>query len=157
MLNDKKYNAVFLDIDGVINNENTLEDCDAPIRIDGLLFEKLAEFVKANDLVIILISDWKDFWQKEGEKQNRVSAFLNYAFSCEGLAIEDKIDGYDLQRGKYINKYLKEHKNLDKFVIFDDIESDYKEENLLDNLVYINRKYGLTDEDEEMAYRILNK
>lgn len=155
ILRDKKYNAVFLDIDGVINNENTPNNMDAQVRIDSSLLEKFAEFAKWNDLAIILVSDWKDYWEKDKSKQSKIGEYLDYRFSCEELKIADKIKGSSFIRGKNIKNYLLEHKDLDKFVILDDIEFDYEDEGLSKNFIQTDSKKGLTAEDIEKASKIL--
>ncbi len=151
------HNAIFLDIDGVINNINTQDSYNPYIKIDSKLVQKLYDIVILTNSKIYLISNWKDFWQKENkDDQHEIANYIDYRLSCEGLSIEDKVEGHDLTRGFNIKKFLLSHK-IKNFVILDDMPFDYKKEGLSKNFIKTSIEYGLTDEDVAKAVSILNK
>lgn len=152
----KKYNAIFLDVDGVINNEHTKTNMHPYLRIDNKLVQKLAQIVYRSNSAIYLISDWKDYWEKtDKKKQDECADFLDYMLSCERIKIADKVAGSSFERGKNIKEFLQKH-DIDNFAILDDIEFDYIDEGLSKNYIQIDSKKGLTDEDVEKALEILN-
>ena len=151
------YNAIFLDIDGVINNINTDRSNNPYICIDSLLVQKLADIVMATNAKIFMISNWKGYWQKENkEEQHEIANYIDYKLSCESLEIEDKVEGPDLTRGANIKAFLAEH-NIKNFVILDDMSFDYKKEGLSKNFIQTTMEYGLTDTDVSKAIKILSK
>ena len=151
------YNAIFLDIDGVINNVNTKSSDNPYLSIDSGLVQKLAEIVMATNAKIFLISNWKGFWEKEDKEfQHEIANYIDYKLSCESLAIEDKVEGNDLTRGYNIKQFLLSH-DIKNFVILDDLTFDYKKSGLTKNFIQTTMQYGLTDEDVVRAITILNK
>lgn len=151
------YNAIFLDIDGVINNVNTKSSDNPYLSIDSGLVQKLAEIVESTNAKIFLISNWKSFWEKDDKEfQHEIANYIDYKLSCESLEIEDKVEGEDLTRGANIKHFLLTH-DIKNFVILDDLAFDYKKIGFSKNFVQTTMQYGLTDEDVIKAIRILNK
>ncbi len=150
-------NAIFLDIDGVINNINTQDSYNPYIRIDSSLVQRLAEIVAATDAKIYLISEWKEYWQKDDKyEQHEIANYIDYRFSCEGLVIEDKVEGLKTTRGSNIKNFLLSHE-IKNFVILDDMPFDYKKEGLSKNFIKTNAEYGITEDDMAKAIKILTK
>jgi hypothetical protein len=153
----KVLNAIFLDIDGVINNINTVDYGNPYIKIDSGLVQKLSDIVMLTNSKIFLISDWKEYWQKDNkEEQHEIANYIDYRLSCESLTIEDKVDGQKLTRGSNIKNFLLSQE-INNFVILDDMPFDYKKEGLAKNFVHTNSEHGLTDEDVARAIKILTK
>ncbi len=151
------YKAIFLDIDGVINNINTDRSNNPYICIDSVLVQRLADIVLSTNAKIFMISNWKGYWQKENkEEQHEIAKYIDYKLSCEGLEIEDKVEGPDLTRGANIKDFVLAH-NIKNFVILDDMTFDYKKERLSKNLIKTTMEFGLTDDDVSKAIKILNK
>ena len=150
-------NAIFLDIDGVINNINTQDSYNPYIRIDSILVQRLAEIVTSANAKIYLISDWKEYWQKDNKyEQHEIANYIDYRLSCEGLVIEDKINGLNTTRGTNIKNFLLSHE-IKNFVILDDMPFDYKKEGLSKNFIKTNAEYGITEDDMAKAIKILTK
>ena len=59
--------VVFLDIDGVLNSSKTIDrNFDYP-ELDPRNLKVLKDIVELSHAVLVLISSWKDDWNKEGE------------------------------------------------------------------------------------------
>ena len=54
--------VVFLDIDGVLNEEKSRSHCCGYKGIDDKKVENLAKIIKTTNAAIVLISTWKDDW-----------------------------------------------------------------------------------------------
>jgi len=151
------HNAIFLDIDGVINNTNTDRSGNPYLSIDSSLFMKLSEIVTMTNSKIYLISDWKNFWERDNkDEQHEIANYIDYKLSCESLVIEDKVDGEKITRGANIKNFLLSHE-IKNFVILDDMPFDYKKEGLSKNFVKTDMEFGLTDDDVAKAIKILSK
>ena len=119
---------IFLDIDGVLNCSTTKEHCNLFRGIEDNKVALLKEIAIATNALIVLISSWKEHWQKESKLkflQDELANYLDKKFTDQGLAIIDKIDDdYCLNRGEGILEYLRLKKKkgfkIDKFIILDD-------------------------------------
>ncbi len=134
---------IFLDIDGVLNCSTTKERCNLFRGIEDQKIALLKEIVIATDALIVLISSWKEHWQKESKLkflQDELANYLDKKFTDQGLAIIDKIDDdYCLNRGEGILEYLRLKKKkgfkIDKFIILDGEMFDYQATKLTKNLI----------------------
>ena len=151
--------VIFLDIDGVLNCSTSKSHCFGCLGIDDDKVKRLNTIVQKTGARIFLVSDWKDGWYKEpymkGE-QDIFATYLDKKLKKQGLCICDKIGGSPDERGKAINDFLK-GKCIESFVILDDIEFDYRRENLDYNFIQTDSEYGLTDDDVLNAIRILKE
>lgn len=60
--------VVFLDIDGVLNSSKTIDrNFDYP-ELDPRNLKVLKDIVELSHAVLVLISSWKDDWNKEGSR-----------------------------------------------------------------------------------------
>lgn len=150
--------VIFLDIDGVLNCNNTIEDCFGMTGIEDRLVQKLSTIVNATGAEIVLVSTWRDYWEpQEKEKQDAEGTYLDFMLQKQGLYISDKTDpDWHFKRGQGIFEWLKD-KNVKSFVILDDEPHDYKEVNLERYWVqtYDVNDGGITDEDVAKAKQIL--
>ena len=150
---------IFLDIDGVLNCNNTTELFLGMTGIEDRLVEKLSAIVKATEAEIVLVSTWRDYWEPQAkEKQDAEGTYLDYMLQKQELHISDKTDpNWLYKRGEGILEWL-EDKNVESFVILDDELHDYKELNLEKHWIqtYDVNDGGITDEDVIKAIRILN-
>lgn len=155
--------VVFLDVDGVLNTPDSKSRCNGCIGIDSSKVVLLKEIVEATGAEIVLVSTWKEYWERLPERKYLQDEFANYldeVFNEAGLKVTDKtLNGWDADwysRGEGILDYIQIHKPK-SFVILDDIQYDYDGCGLTDNLIQTNANVGLTSEQVQQAIKILNK
>lgn len=154
--------VIFLDIDGVLNNASTTDRVFGCVGLDDVLLKRLKKIVAATNAAIYLVSSWKDSWFKDENKKCLQDIFANHLdakFDEYGLKATDKVENENIsadERGKLIKDFL-EHNDVQEFVILDDVEFDYNEEDLEKNFIQTYSKVGLTEEDVKQAIEILNK
>lgn len=150
---------IFLDIDGVLNCNNTTELFLGMTGIEDRLVEKFSAIVKATGAEIVLVSTWRDYWEpREKEKQDAEGTYLDQKFMEHGLHISDKTDpNWLFKRGEGIKEWLKD-KNVESFIILDDEPHDYKDLGMEKHWIqtYDVNDGGITDEDVIKAIGILN-
>ena len=152
--------VIFLDIDGVLNEERSRSRCCGYKGIDDKKVENLAEIVKATGAEIVLISTWKDDWRKTDKaRQGMMANYLDKKLKKQGVTVFDKTEnvdkasGFHLSRGEGILQFLSTH-TVEKCVILDDYQFDYDGCGLTEN--YVKTDYengGLT---AELALRASN-
>ena len=173
--------VIFLDIDGVLNTNDTFEksdmDCVVDILIDEFRIEYLKKIVEKTDAKIVLSSSLRWRFKKVG---NEVIALTDY-FAPEfikilnryGLALYDVLPIITLENGKRalrqdeIKMWLSQNTDVENFVILDD-ESSFLMDFVGENFIILNRlpigemvcdmndSTGLCEEHIEMAINILN-
>ena len=164
MREETRMKVIFLDIDGVLNEENSRSRCCGYKGIDDKKVENLAKIVKATGSEIVLISTWKDDWRKTDKvHQGMMANYLDKKLKKQGLSVFDKTEsvdkasGFHLSRGEGILQYLSTH-TVEKYVILDDYQFDYDGCGLTGNYVKTDSKNGgLTEELAKAAIDILNK
>lgn len=141
-------NIIFLDIDGVLNNQNYIINNKKDIDESKIII--LKELVDKTHALIVITSAWRII-KKEYER-------LNEIFNKYELKIFDKTKSLQGKRGLEIKKYLNEHKKISNYVIIDDeIFEDY-DDTILQNLVKTSfYQEGLTQEHIYQAEKILLK
>ena len=155
--------VIFLDIDGVLNEEKSRSRCCGYKGIDDKKVENLAKIVKSTGAKIVLISTWKDDWRKTDKaRQGMMANYLDKKLKKQGLVVLDKTEsvdkasGFHLSRGEGILQYLSTH-TVEKHVILDDYQFDYDSCGLTGNYVKTDSKDGgLTEELSQKAIKILN-
>lgn len=141
---------IFLDIDGVLNNNRTVtRSPDGFVGISDNLCKRLEKIIKATNAKVVLTSSWKDC--SSPQDLNYMKKRLKRHFALPIGQTSEKTPGL---RGTGIKKYLETHP-CDEFVILDDFDFNFQEENLLDHLVLTNPTVGLTDDDVLDAIAIL--
>jgi hypothetical protein len=120
--------AVFLDVDGVFNSKSTVQSTpDGCVGIDDLRVEILAKVItKYGKAELILTSDWKEMKETAADYQYLLSKLEKY-----GLHITGKTKDHVSNRGEGINDYLKEHPQIEDFVILDDKTYDFDDDKRL--------------------------
>jgi hypothetical protein len=150
---------IFLDIDGVLNCNNTTDDCFGMTGIEDRLVKKLSTIVNATGAEIVLTSTWRDYWEPDKKEiQDAEGTYLDEKLLKQGLHISAKTDpDWLYKRGDGIIEWLKD-KNVESFVILDDEPHDYKEVNLEQHWIqtYDVNDGGITDEDVVKAIKILS-
>lgn len=155
--------VLFLDVDGVLNNVDTLgenlqrrveqimaergcemNECLDEAMLDDDLVERVRRFVDEEDLTVVMSSTWRDH-----------KGLFELFESKYGLTIHDKTpwkrSGF---RGEEIASWLSNESDetIESFVILDD---DTDMGHLRDRLVQTSIATGVTDEDIERARELL--
>ena len=154
-------NIIFLDIDGVLNNNRTMSSAPSGcIGIGNSLLDNLYHIVKETNAKIVLSSTWKKDWDRNPNKCKPDGLYLNKKLRQKNIFIFDKIDdNISLsKRGCAINKYLKQHPEIKHYLILDDWDFDFNDyPHLLDHFIYIDVHIGLTKEHIQQGINILRK
>ena len=148
---------IFLDIDGVLNCDTTVESCGNYLGIDNSKLKLLAEIVDKTKAKVVLTSTWKDKWFRGGGqkyKQDELANYLDTEFFRYGIIVYDKTTDDLFDRGLGIRRW-KAEKEVESFVILDDNVFDYKEQMLVSNLILTDGHKGLTEDDVKRAINIL--
>ena len=143
---------IFLDVDGVLNNENYLVRCynrngHRPMSLYYTPFDpkclnnlmKLCQYLESNHLapLLILSSTWR---------LDRDSLIvLNARLAEYGLRIFDCTEFLEAKRGKEIKEYLANHIRYKDYIIIDDEMFDIYKYHNLDRLIkrkkYLKNNY----------------
>lgn len=153
--------VIFLDIDGVLNEEKSRSRCCGYLGIDDKKVENLAKIVEETNAKIVLISTWKDDWRKTYKAhQGMMANYLDRKLKKQGLVALDKtksIDkhGFHFSRGEGILQYLADNK-VEKYVILDDNQFNYDSCGLSDYYIKTDAyNGGLTEELAVKAIKLL--
>ncbi len=124
--------VIFLDIDGVLNSNDYI-DYALDNNIKGILedinpktIQMLKFAIDATDAQIVLSSSWRDTSRFKELKE----LFLKY-----GINLNEKTPVLNNERGLEIKQYLKEHINIEQYLILDDEIFDSFDEELKENLI----------------------
>lgn len=128
---------IFLDIDGVLNDEQTFIDIHnyweetgyRKLEIDINMVKRLKKIIDATDAKVVLSSSWRFGWDliADGNCIPRVKQDkeLNDILLYHGIKVYSKTGrSKDGQRGKEISEWLDNHSGIESFVIIDDETSD---------------------------------
>jgi HAD domain in Swiss Army Knife RNA repair proteins len=170
---------LFLDIDGVLNSEESfhinhelrMEDCEK--RGEGAeflkqycwplghlytpLIERLNKIIEATQCKIVISSTWRI-----SSTPQEITNYLTQKGFKYGESIIDRT-GQDSKnaRGGEIQNWLDEHKNVKTYVILDDdsadIVGDYTTKKHPNNFVKTDFIWGLQDKQVEEVVKILNQ
>lgn len=164
-LNNNKVNIIFLDVDGVLNCNTTIDRCDGYIGIEDQKVSYLKEIVEATKAKIVLVSSWKEFWHRNPSNklfQDNLANYLDNKLAKQGLKIVDKTyDAYGpINRGEGVLDYLwllkRREVEVNNYVILDDLPFDYLKTKLTKKLIKTNPKKGLQPKHVKKAIEILN-
>ena len=151
-------NAIFLDVDGVLNNAKTKAKCWGYVGIDNALVRKLGQIVKMTDARIILTSTWKDeFIPGSIVQKDHMAKYLMNKLLRAGLWVTDKTIDKWYNRGEGIMDYLTMHPEITQWVVIDDqlFTDFYDYIDIIKRLVTTDPALGLTDADVKEAIQIL--
>lgn len=125
--------VIFLDIDGVLNDQTRLHLMDT--EIDKTRVARLAEIVKATGAMIVLSSSWRVLPDELDDMDKWVWRQLVDALHEYGMSIHDRTPVIGMDRPLEIRTWLDQHKGqIEAFVSLDD---DYRKEDYA--------KYGIED------------
>lgn len=145
---------VFLDIDGVLNDEyQPMVDAYVNGQYHGfyspVFVDRLNEITSKTGAEIVVSSTW------------RLGLSIDDLKSlCHNMGIQCKVVGatpsmFKCKRGDEIEQYIK-HNPVDKYVILDD-DTDMKFSQKLFHFVYINGYLGLQQPNVKRAIKILGE
>lgn len=161
-------NVIFLDIDGVLNskiwNENHKEEIKRGVLIDEDKVKLLKEILIKTGAVVVLHSGWKLWFDKDIKPIRKESEFLDKNFNKYGIKIYDvtpdfstaeirETKRFSLVKAKEILYWLKEHKDVEKWLVIDDLYL-YNEE-VRKHQFMTNNERGLTLSDAAKIIGIL--
>lgn len=152
--------VIFLDVDGVLNSADSEDRLShSIIGIDYSGVKLLREIVDKTGAEIVLVSSWKLRWHKTKENQSMLANYLDKRLAEENLVIMDKTKDNITNRGEGISNWLKEHPEVDTWIILDDeVFEDYEEYGCMPHLVKTSfYDGGLKDVHVEQAIDLLNK
>jgi hypothetical protein len=130
---------IFLDIDGVLNNYDTLGEglgCWEPS-----LVKILKKIIKETDAEIVLSSTWR-----------RIERYRNIIKNDMKINFIDKTPTMWEKRGIEIQSWLNDNPGVEKFIILDD-DSDMV--HLMSHLLQTDGEFGLTNEIADEAIKRL--
>lgn len=116
--------VVFLDIDGVLNTRTTVQRTpDGYTGIDDARVRVLASAIrKYGGGDIVLSSDWKTLRENDADY-----LYLIEKLEAHGLEIVGKTKDNNRNRGAGILDYLRQHPEIEEYVILDDNVFDFKD------------------------------
>ena len=152
--------VIFLDIDGVLNSEESVDraieaahnrgderptmdelNCDAPLT------ERFVSFIEQHNIKIVLSSSWR--WHT---LESTIEHFKDTPFKCLIPYMVGVTPRFDSRiRGEEIQWYLDNHLEITKYVIVDD-DTDMLEHQ---HFIHVNDFTGLTDKNFEEILRFL--
>lgn len=152
--------VIFLDVDGVINSGNNQKrnaelgyTCET-MYFDSACMKNLKEIVEKADATLVLSSDWR--FPTERTKSICHLQNLMKKMALYEIGITDQTGEALSSRNEEINQWLQSHKQVESYVILDDVNDCFEGENLK-RLVLTDEIVGLTDSDVVKAIEILNK
>lgn len=121
---------IFLDIDGVLNSfKYDLERGEGDGDIDVTRLPLLKSLVDKTGARIVISSSWRKHWDKDEIERTPKGEEINLTFEKAGLSIYDKTPDDEVVDGRtaQIKLWLKEHREVSSFVIFDDAYFDWED------------------------------
>lgn len=161
-------NVIFLDIDGVLNsnfwNDSHQKEISDGTLIDTEKIQLLAKLVKNTNAKIILHSGWKFWFDSNLEPTRNESENLSKLLQQEGLVIDGmtpdfsteeirKSKKFSLVKASEIMAWLAEHKEIDKWIVIDDLDLHNSEVEA--HQIKTDSSIGLTIVDIQKAEKIL--
>ena len=142
--------AIFLDVDGVLNNdkyfERTKNEKQNRIELDDENIKCLKEIIDLTGAKVVVTSTWKEL---------RIYSKLISYLKTFGIEVYDKTVHMSYNRGDEIREYLSTHE-IENFIILDDeIFRDFNEliSHLLKTYFYNG---GLTEQHKTLALKLMN-
>lgn len=169
--------VIFLDVDGVLNNEETFIKCEKEYlatgkriaKLDDVFVNRLAEIVNKTEAKIVLSSSWKTGWNKDISKCSKNCKDLISTLKKYGLEIFDCTEiNRNGKRQDEIKAWLSNHPYVNNYVILDDETTflmDFVNNRLVKTsilpdgviLTKMSDATGLLQEHVDKAIEILNK
>ena len=156
--------VIFLDIDGVLNDNGckTLTSSGSLFVNDNKI-KILKEIIDRTGAKVVLSSTWRFGWRQLEQGLSDSWAIRDF------IELRDKLLEYDIElydktpmfdrfmrrRGEEIAAWLDKHKDVDGYVIIDDLDGKWLRP-CSDHLLQISSNYGLRQKHIKIAEKILN-
>ena len=138
--------VLFLDVDGVLNSDTTVEQWEGYMYVDKKKIARLQSILKKTGAEIVLSSTWRTrATMQEGLRQ----AGLRWCSQTPNL------EGYD-SRGAEVALWLTEHPEVERYVILDDIGNGFMDDQR-PYFVQTDPAVGLTEKDAKRVISLLGK
>lgn len=119
--------VVFLDVDGVLNTTTSCVVAPSGLYkgVDYMRIELLAAAMKKsyNANQVVLTTTWKDLREDDEDYLYLKDNLLKYGINIIGKTKDEMLDGREIG----IMNYLKEHPEIDEFIILDDYPYGFKD------------------------------
>lgn len=146
--------VIFLDVDGVLNSNDYME-YTSKNNVKGILEEidpkkidMLKQVLNITGAKIVVSSSWRNI--RKFEK-------LRELFFLYGIRLDEKIPLIGNNRGLEIKQYLKEHANIEQYIILDDEVFDSFDEELTNNLILTKEDQNDTSYGEGLQFKHINQ
>ena len=159
---------IFLDIDGVLNydfwNQSHQREISNGTLIDAKKVKLLSLLIQRTNAKIVLHSGWKYWFDEDFKPICPEAENLVMLFKKEGLLLEDITPDHateEIRRNKKFSHvkafeilaWLAEHKDIDNWVVIDDLDLHSKEIEM--HQVKTDPRIGLTIDDVYKAEKML--
>ncbi len=156
---------IFLDVDGVLNNDKTEDRYQGFTGIDQQNVDTLKKlYDKSNEeeiTRIVVSSSWRYEMVKKYSKADGSYEYLLKRLNDSGMEVIDytpmsPISGW--HRSDEIEAWLSDNKTkfeVSTYVILDDESFDFRDKGLDTKFVWTDGEYGLTDKDIDRGLEIL--
>ena len=146
--------VIFLDVDGVLNSNDYIE-YTSKNNVKGILEEidpkkidMLKQVLNITGAKIVVSSSWRNI--RKFEK-------LRELFFLYGIRLDEKTPLIGNNRGLEIKQYLKEHANIEQYIILDDEVFDSFDEELTNNLILTKEDQNDTSYGEGLQLKHINQ
>ena len=149
--------VIFLDFDGVLNCSSYRENAVDYFNnfIDETRLPLLREIVDKTGAMIVLTTTWRLYWNREVETESCIASRINDTFSRHGLTIYNKTGNYNENRNFEISMFLCCN-DVENYVILDDIDFNWSEENRRRFVQTDDSGYGLDEAAVKKCIEVLN-
>ncbi len=146
---------LFLDFDGVLNDENYVRDqgyFGLILNPKNLLL--LKRLIDATGAKIVLSTSWREHWNLDPSECDEIGLEINQIFAQYGLEAYDKTPEIGYRREVPIRSWLDAHPEVETFVVLDDLRlgADWLEGHFVRTS---NRHGGLSEENLRDAIEVL--
>lgn len=144
--------CIFLDVDGVLNNNETKERCMGFTGIEPAKVKLLKYIVDMTGAQIVLTSTWKYGWSpKDKSRNDEFGTYLDEALAAEGLTAIAKTDDDGEDRGAGIIDWVRKNP-VEAWIVLDDIFfRDFRITGVEEHLILTADDEGLDGLTQELA------
>lgn len=156
--------VIFLDIDGVLNS-TSFQRINNSKLIDIQNIALLKRLIEETRAFIVISSGWKLWFDDDMMPVTEEAVYLHNLLCEYGITIYDKTPDFSTEeirknrtfrkvKAKEIKAWLGYHTGIESYIVLDDL--DLQDEDIRSRMVRINNNTGLSDEDIDIAVKMLN-